>query len=88
MAREQSFVRFIGDANDFYQSINDPQSVVGLWEQLTYIADNPEVDDEVTFEFPTEDDLYKILYGPPYTLLFKNLLDGTLAVYSILHPSF
>lgn len=88
MQEREGFVRFEGEANDFYQRISSPDEVTGLWEQLSYIADNNQVDDETVFEFPTEDDLLKIVYGPPFTITFKNLLGGRLTVYSIRHPSF
>lgn len=69
MGERESFVRFVGDALAFYQRIANPDQVVGLWEQLLYIADNNLVDDETIFEFPTEDDLFKIMYSP-FTILF------------------
>ena len=40
LEQRESFVRFVGDAAEFYQRINSPDEVVGLWEQLSDIADN------------------------------------------------
>lgn len=88
MREGEGFVRFEGDANDFYQRINSPDEVVGLWEQLSYIADNNQVDNERIWEMLTEDDLRKVVYGPPFTIVFKNLLGGRLVVYTIRRPSF
>ena len=80
------FVRFVGDAEEYYASLSNPAGVAGLWEQILYIAENPAVDYEIVFEFPTEDDLLKIVYGPPFTIAFKNLINGELVIYSIINP--
>jgi hypothetical protein len=87
LQERESFVRFVGDASEFYQRINDPDEVTGLWGQLLHLAANNQVDDETIFEFPTEDDLFKVMYSP-FTILFKNRLDGGLTVYTIRQPSF
>ena len=71
-----------------YSRLDDPQRIASLWEQLLYIVDNTQVNNDVVFEFPVEDDSLKVVYGPPFTIVFKNLLGGNLAVYSILNPAF
>ena len=88
MAEQESFVRFVGEADAFYQSIIATDAIAGLWEQLLHIADNNQVDDEIIFDFPVADELLKIIYGPPFTIVFENLLNGTLVVYSLRHPAF
>ena len=82
------FFRFVGDAQEFYNRLNDLARLAPLLEQLLYIADHNQVDFETVFELPTEDDLLKIVYGPPFTIVFKNLLNGQLVVYTIRRPAF
>jgi len=88
LEERETFFRFVGDALEFYDRLNDPGEVEALLGQLLLIADNNQVDFETVFELATEDDLFKIVYGPPFTVVFKNLLGGRLVVYSILRPSF
>jgi hypothetical protein len=83
LQEREGSVPFIGDASNFWQGLTNLDHVTGLLEQLFYVADHNQVDDETVFEFPAEDDLLKIVYGPPFTIVFKNLLDGTLIIYSI-----
>ena len=87
MAEQESFVRFEGEAAAFYQSLVAIGEVVELWEQLLYIADEHQVDDEIILEFPLPDELLKIMYGSPFTILFENLLSGKLIVYSLRYTS-
>lgn len=77
-----SFV-FIEDAAAFYQGISSVDDVVGLWGQLSYILANNEVDDEVVFDLLLYDDRTKAVFGPPFTILFNNRLDGKLEIYTI-----
>ncbi len=53
-----------------------------------YIANNPPVDDEIIFDLSVMDELVKVIYGPPFTIVFRNLLNGDLAVYTIRRPAF
>jgi len=62
--------------------------VAPLLEQLLVIADHNQVDSETVFELASEDVLFKIVYGPPFTIVFKNLLNGKLVVYTIRRPAF
>lgn len=88
MEEREVFFRFVGDAWDFYQRLENLDEVTALAGQLLHMAANNQVDNETVFEFPTEDDLLKIVYGPPFTIVFKNLLTGRLVVYTIRRPSF
>ena len=88
MEERESFVRFVGDADTFYQRISATDELSLLWEQLLHIASNNRVDDEIIFDFPIEDRLLKIIYGPPFTIVFDNLTNGTLTVYVIRRPAF
>ena len=86
MQDPEGFVTFIGQADEYYGSINSSDSVAGLWEQLIYAAQNPNVDFEAVFELTTtEDGIIKIIYGPPFNITFRNLPNGKLVVYSILN---
>ena len=88
MEERESFVKFLGDAEVFYQRVSDVADVAGLWEQFLHISYNNQVDDEFIFDFPVEDILLKIVYGPPFTIVFENRLSGELLVYAIHHPAF
>lgn len=88
MEEQEVFFQFVGDAEEFYNRLNDPSELMALSGQLLYIADNNEVDDETVRDYPIEDDLLKITFGPPFTLVFKNLLNGNLVIYVIRRPSF
>ena len=88
MEERESFVRFVGDADTFYQMLSATDELSLLWEQLLHIASNNRVDDEIIFDFPIEDRLLKIIYGPPFTIVFDSLLNGDLVVYTIHRPAF
>lgn len=88
MEDRETFFRFVGDALELYDRLNDPGEVEALLGQLLHIADNNQVDFETVFELATEGDLFKIVYGPPFTIVFKNLLGGRLVIYTIRRPSF
>ena len=88
MEERETFFRFVGDALEFYNRLNDPGEVEALLGQLLHIAANNQVANETVFELATEDDLFKIVYGLPFTIVFKNLLGGRLVVYTIRRPSF
>ncbi len=72
MGENEGFVRFRPEARRFYRALGNPQEVFELWEQLLFIADAPEVDFETVFEIPYEGDVYKVVYGPPFTIVFQN----------------
>ncbi len=80
--------RFVGDAQEFYNRLNDLGRLAPLLEQLLYVAAHNQVDSETVFELASEEDLFKIVYGPPFTIVFKNLLNGKLVVYTIRRPAF
>ena len=82
------FVDFLGDAEIFYDNINDAENLAGLWEELFFIVENGEVDDERVFDYPTEDGSVRIIYGPPFTIVFEIQSNGRLEVYTIRRPSF
>ena len=88
MRESETFFRFVGDALEFYDRLNDLGRVAPLLEQLLVIADHNQVDSETVFELASEEDLFKIVYGPPFTIVFKNLLNGKLVVYTIRRPAF
>ena len=88
MEEREGFVEFVGDAEIFYNNINDTENLTGLWEQLAFIVENSEVDFENVFDYPTEEGSVKIIYGPPFTLVFENKPSGRLVVYTIRRPSF
>jgi hypothetical protein len=88
LEEREPFFQFVGDAQDVYQRLDDPDEVMALLAQLLHIADNNQIDNETVFELPAEDDILKIVYGPPFTIVFRNLLNGTLVVYTIRHPAF
>lgn len=88
MEEREGFVEFIGDADRFYRNLSSMDDVAGLWEQILQITDHNEVDNEVIFELPSEDDLLKIIYGPPFTIAFRNRPGGRLFIYTILPPRF
>ena len=46
LEEQRSFAEFSDTAREFYESLTDVVSVVGLWEQLAYIADYGEIDHE------------------------------------------
>ena len=88
MQRNEGFVHFIGEADRFYQMISGAEEVLALWGLLAYISGNNEVDDETIFEMPVDGDVFKVIYGPPFTVVFQNTLGGFLLVYSIRRPAF
>ena len=88
MEEQESFVSFLGEADAFYQRIGNMDDVTGLWEQFFHLSYDNLVDDEYIFGFPLEDRLLKIVYGPPFTIVFDNLLNGDLLVYVIRRPAF
>ena len=88
MEEQEGFVEFVGDAAIFYNNIDDADNLTGLWEQLVFIAGSGEVDYERIFEFPTEEGSVKIIYGPPFTIVFDHRPQGRLIVYTIRRPSF
>jgi hypothetical protein len=83
----EGFVEFFGEAAELYDRLNDISGIVEFWELMLDLAQNPKVDFERIFEYPLEDDLLKIVYGPPWTVVFKNSPSGRLMVYLIRHPS-
>ena len=88
MSRDEGLVRFIGEGDRFYQLITEPEEVLGLWEEIAYIAENDEVDYETIFEMPADGRAFKVIFGPPFTIVFQKADDGLLAIYSIRRPSF
>ena len=88
MEEQEGFVEFVGDAAIFYNNLTDAENLTGLWEQIIFISENGEVDNERIFEFPTEEGSVKIIFGPPFTLVFDNRPGGRLVVYTIRRPSF
>ena len=88
MQRNEGFAHFVGEADRFYQHITGIEEVVGLWEQLVFISENNAVDHEIIFEMPVDDREFKVIYGPPFTVVFQNTLGGSLLVYSIRRPGF
>ena len=88
MESGEGFVRFRPDAHRFYEALNDAHEILDLWEQLLFLGDSPEVDFETIFEIPYGDDVYKIVYGPPFTIAFRNEPEHTLLIRLILRPSF
>ena len=88
MPGDAGLVRFIGEGDRFYQLITDMEEVIGLWEEIAYIAENNEVDYETIFEMPADGRVFKVIFGPPFTIVFQNADDGLLVIYSIRRPSF
>lgn len=88
MLRDEGFVRFFADADRFYQFVTSVEEVLSLWGMLAFIAENNEVDDETIFEMSVDGDVFKAIYGPPFTVVFQNTLGGFLLVYSIRRPGF
>ena len=88
MLRDEGFVRFLGEAESFYQFVTSVEEVLALWGLLAFIAENSEVDDETIFEMPVDGDDFKVFYGPPFTVVFQNTLGGFLLIFSIRRPSF
>ena len=88
MQRDEGFVHFLGEADRFYQLITSVEEVLGLWEQLAFVSENNEVDYETIFEMPVDNDVFKVIYGPPFTVVFQNTMGGFLLLYSIRRPGF
>lgn len=88
MLSDEGFVHFLGEADRFYQVITSIEEVIELWGLLASIAENNEVDDEIIFEMPVDGDDFKVVYGPPFTVVFQNTLGGLLLLYSIRRPGF
>ena len=78
MQGNEGFVEFVGEADRFYQFITNVDEVAGLWEQLLHISRNSEVDFETIFEIPADDEILKVVYGPPFTVVFQNTQGGLL----------
>ena len=88
MQRNEGFAHFLGEADRFYQLITSVEEVLALWGLLAFISENYEVDYETIFEMPVDGDVFKVIYGPPFTVVFQNTLGGLLVIYSIRRPGF
>lgn len=88
MEEQQSFAEFSQAAREYYDSLTDVVSVVELWGQLDYIADNNEIDGELIREYFAEDGPMKVIMGPPFIIVFDNTLSDRLLVFYIQHPSY
>ena len=88
MEEQQSFADFSQAAGEFYDSLTDAISVLELWEQLAYIADSGEIDGEFIREYIGDDGPAKVVMGPPFIIVFDNVLSGRLLVIHIQRPSF
>ena len=85
---QRSFAEFSDPAREFYESLTDVVSVVGLWEQLAYIADYGEIDHEMITEYISDDGFGKVIMGPLFYIIFDNAPHGRMAVYHIQRSSF
>ena len=88
MEESESFVRFRPEARRFYRALDNPQEVLELWEQLLFLADASDADFETIFEIPYGDEIFKVVYGPPFTIIFQNGPGNILIVRLIRRPAF
>ena len=88
MGDREGFVRFTSEARRFYEGIDSPQEFIELWEQFLFIGGDPVVDFEAVFEIPNGETVYKVVYGPPFTVVFHNEPEGALVIRLIRRPSF
>ncbi len=86
MQERQSRFYFLGDAFYFYEDITNPQQVIELWEQLSFLQEQNDVDYETVFEISDGMESYKIMYGHTYTIVFRNEPDDSLDIFSISRP--
>ena len=84
----EGFVRFTSEARRFYEGIDSPQEFIELWEQFLFIGGDPVVDFEAVFEISYGEIVYKVVYGPPFTVVFRNESEGTLVICLIRRLSF
>ena len=70
MGDREGFVRFTSEARRFYEGIDSPQEFIELREQFLFIGGDPVVDFEAVFEIPNGEAVYKVVYGPPFTVCF------------------
>ena len=88
LGEREGFVRFTSEARRFCEGIDSPQEFIELWEQFLFIAGDPVVDFEAVFEMPYGETVYKVVYGPPFTVVFHNEPEGALVIFLIRRPSF
>ncbi len=88
MEEREGFVEFFEDASRMYDFLNGTDEVLELWEQLAHIADHNETDYETVFDLLTEEGNLKIIYGPPYTVVFEIAPGNRILVYTIRQPNF
>ncbi len=83
MQESESPFFFLSDARDVYETINSVQEIIEIWDQLAFLLDQGDVDQETIFEISDGFDSYKVMYGPAYTIAFQTELDGSLILFYI-----
>lgn len=86
MQESESRYWFFADALDFYESLNSPQQLIELWEQISFLHEQSSVDNEMIFEISNGTESYKVTYGPSYTIVFRDEPGGSMDIYSIGRP--
>ena len=88
MQESESPFFFLSDARDAYESITGVQEIIEIWDQLAFLLDQDDVDHETVFEISDGFDLYKVMYGPAYTIAFQTEPDGSLILFYIRRSGF
>ena len=88
MQESESRFWFLADALDFYEALTNPQQVVEFWEQISFLHEQSDVDNETVFEISDGIGSYKVMYGPSYTIVFQDEPDGSMDIFSIGRPRF
>ena len=88
MGEREGFVRFTSEARRFYEGIDSPQEFIELWDQFLFVGGDPVVDFEAVFEIPSGEAVYKVVYGTPFTVVFRNEPGDALVIGLIRRPSF
>ena len=86
MQESESRYWFFADALDFYEGLNSPQQFIELWEQISFLHEQSGVDNETVFEVRDGMESYKVMYGPSYTIVFRDEPDGSMDIFSISPP--
>ena len=83
MQENESRFWFFADALNFYEGLANPLQVVEFWEQISFLLEQSYVDNETVFEISDGMESYKVMYGPSYTIVFRDEPDGSMDIFSI-----
>ena len=86
MPENEGVFDFSDEAQEFYDSLTSVDDITNIWEQLAYIADYGEADAEVILDDASGQFPAKLIYGPPFVIVFDNTVGGQVVVFTIRRP--